>query len=133
VRRCEVDKSVGLRRFVWNLNSDPGITFSANNQVIQGAAPAGGRGAGAPAGAGAQADTNRAATTTTPGPTLQSCTAPAPQGGFGGGGRGGANNGVRVPNGIYRAQLGRMVNGVVTPVGPIQSFEVKALLEPQPW
>jgi hypothetical protein len=134
VRRCEVDKSVGLRRFVWNLNSDPGITFSANNQVIQGAAPAGGRGAGAPAGAGAQADTtNRAATTTTQGPTLQSCTAPAPQGGFGGGGRGGANNGVRVPNGIYRAQLGRMVNGIVTPAGPIQSFEVKALLEPQPW
>ena len=106
---------------------------SANNQVIQGAAPASGRGAGAPAGAGAPTDTTNRAASTTQAPTLQSCTAPAPQGGFGGGGRGAANNGSRVPNGIYRAQLGKMVNGAVTPIGPVQSFEVKALLEPQPF
>jgi photosystem II stability/assembly factor-like uncharacterized protein len=128
VRRCEVDKDVGLRRFVWNLNSDPGITFNANDQVIQGGPPAGGRGAGAPA----AGDSANQAPATTQSPALQKCDAPPPQGG--GRGRGGAGaNGVRVPNGLYRAQLGRMVNGVVTPIGPVQSFEVKALLDPQPW
>ncbi|HET9423730.1 MAG TPA: hypothetical protein VFO55_00055 [Gemmatimonadaceae bacterium] len=132
VRRCEVDKSVGLRRFVWNLNSDPGITFGANNQVIQGG-PGGGRGAGAPIGAGAPpaAGADTTARATPQGPTIQQCNAPAPQGGFGGG-RGGVPTGARVPNGMYRAQLGKMVGGVVTPIGPMQSFEVKALLPPQP-
>ena len=38
-----------------------------------------------------------------------------------------------MPNGIYRAQIGRMTGTTVTPLGPSQSFEVKALLTPQPW
>jgi photosystem II stability/assembly factor-like uncharacterized protein len=128
VRRCELDKSQGLKRFVWNLNADPGITFNASNQVIAGGPPAGGRG-----GAGAPARPDSAAPTTQPaGPTLQSCTAQAGGGGGFGGGRGGAGA-ARVPNGSYRAQIGRMAGNVFTPIGPSQIFEVKALLTPQPW
>ena len=57
---------------------------------------------------------------------------PAAGGGFGGGGRGGPTF-ARVPNGIYRAQIGRMVGNTVTSIGPSQTFEVKARLTPQPW
>jgi photosystem II stability/assembly factor-like uncharacterized protein len=127
VRRCELDKGAGLKRFAWNLNADQGITFNANNQVVL------------PPPVMARPDTARrdstAAQPAPSGPTLPACVAaPAQGGGFGGGGgRGGFGAAARVPNGIYRAQIGRMVGSNVTPVGPSQTFEVKALLTPQPW
>jgi hypothetical protein len=106
VRRCELDRSAGLRRVAWGLVPD---------------APAG-RGAGGGGGAGGGADS--AATPSAP--TLQPCVAPAGRGGFGGGGgRGGG--GQRVPNGSYTASIGRMVGTTVTPIGPSQSFLVLPL------
>jgi hypothetical protein len=132
VRRCEVDKTAGLKRFVWNLNADPGISFNANNQVVTGGAPAGGRG-NPPANPAADSSASSAANTSQ-GSTLQQCVPPTPAPGAGGGGRGGfGGGGARVPNGIYRAQIGKMVGGIFVPLGPTQSFEVKALLTPQPW
>jgi photosystem II stability/assembly factor-like uncharacterized protein len=126
VRRCELDKTAGLRRFVWNLNADPGLSLAAMTQ------PAGaGRGTGGAA-ASPPASTTAAATTATA-PTLQMCVAPAGVpafgGGGGGGGRGGAGGPQRVPNGIYRASIGKMVGGVVTSIGPAQTFNVLALLQ----
>ena len=44
------------------------------------------------------------------------------RGGFGGGR--GANQGVLVPPGRYRATLGRQVGDVVTPIGSPQTFAV---------
>src|SRR5688572_8666089 len=109
VRRCELDKTAGLRRVSWALVPDAPVT------------PAG-RGAGGAGRAGGGADS--AATTSTP--TMQPCVAPAGRGGFGGGGgRGGG--GQRVPNGSYTATIGKMVGTTVTPVGPSQSFLVLPL------
>jgi hypothetical protein len=126
VRRCELDKTAGLKRFVWNLNADPGIAFNANNQIV--AAPfnqGAGRGA-----AGADSSSPQPAASS---PAIQSCTAAPAAGGFGGGGGRGGPSIARVPNGVYRAQIGKMVGTTVTPIGPSQTFEVKALLAPQPW
>ena len=126
VRRCEIDKTAGLKRFTWNLNADPGLSFGPTGQVIQsGAGRAGGGGAPTtpPATGGAA-----------PTPTMQMCVAPAGNGGFGGGGGGGGGRGgqnaQRVPNGLYRASIGKMVGTTVTTIGPSQTFEVKALLQP---
>jgi hypothetical protein len=120
VRRCELDKAEGLKRFVWNLNADPGITFDANDRVVQ-------RPFTRPdSGASQQPAAN--------GPTPQSCTATGGgRGGFGGGGRGGGPQIARVPNGIYRASISKMVGNTSTSLGPSQTFEVKALLAPQPF
>jgi len=109
VRRCELDKTTGLRRVAWGLVPDAPVT------------PAG-RGAGGGGRAGGGADS--AATPTAP--TMQPCVVPAGRGGFGGGGgRGGG--GQRVPNGSYTATLGKMVGTTVTPIGPSQSFLVLPL------
>ena len=119
VRRCELDKTQGLKRFVWNLNADAGTTFNANGQAV------------VPPPVTARPDTGAAAA---PATSLPMCIAAAGAGGGfggGGGGRGGAPS--RVPNGIYRAQIGRMVGNTVTSIGPSQTFEVKALLTPQPY
>jgi photosystem II stability/assembly factor-like uncharacterized protein len=124
VRRCELDKSVGMKRVVWNLNADPGITFNNNGGVSNAGAPAGGRGAVPPA------STDSSRTGVASSPAVPSCEPPPNAGrGFGGGGRGGFGA-QRVPNGVYRASIGKMVNGVVIPLGPSQTFEVKALLQP---
>jgi hypothetical protein len=135
IRRCELDKTPGLKRFAWNLNADPGIAFNANNQPIQGGAPAGGRGGQGGGRGGAGGADSAAVTPTTPpaAPTIQSCTPAAGAGGGFGGGRGGGGGAARVPNGFYRAQIGWMIGSTVTPIGPSQTFEVKALLTPQPW
>jgi hypothetical protein len=110
VRRCELDKSAGLRRVAWGLIPDAPVT------------PAAGRGAGGAGRAGGGADSATTSTT----PTIQPCVAPAGRGGFGGGGgRGGG--GQRVPNGSYTASIGRMVGSTVTPIGPSQSFLVLPL------
>ena len=112
VRRCELDKSPGLRRVAWGLIPDTPATPG------RGGAPGGG-GAGGGRGAGA-ADTSAA----TSGQTgIPSCTTTAPAGR--GGGRGGG--GQRVPNGSYTATIGRMVGTTVTPIGPSQSFLVLPL------
>ena len=122
IRRCELEKSQGLKRFVWNLNADPGITFNANNQVVSSPVPP------------ARPDTANPSTSQPANPSLQSCTAaPGGGGGFGGGGGRGGPSIARVPNGIYRAQIGKMVGSTVTSIGPSQQFEVKALLAPQPF
>jgi photosystem II stability/assembly factor-like uncharacterized protein len=129
VRRCELDKTAGLKRFVWNLNADPGMTFGTNNQPILGI-PGGGRGQGG-GGRGGAADTVPA--TAQPQSALGSCAGGGGLAGGFGGGRGGGGGAGRVPNGIYRAQIGRMVGNTVTSIGPSQTFEVKALLPAQPF
>jgi hypothetical protein len=109
VRRCELDKTAGLRRVAWGLIPDAPAAGRAG-------APATGRGAGTP-------DTTA---TTTSQSAVPPCVAPAGRGGFGGGGgRGGG--GQRVPNGSYTATIGKMVGTTVTPVGPSQSFLVLPL------
>jgi hypothetical protein len=135
VRRCELDKTAGLKRFVWNLNGDPGLAVAgaqAGGRGGAGGGGGGGRGAAggtAPPAAGAPAATSTTAAT----PNVQMCVPPAgAAGGFGGGGggpgRGGAG-GLRVPNGVYHASIGKMVGTTVTPIGPTQTFNVLALLE----
>lgn len=120
MRRCELDRTPGLRRFVWNLNGDPVAGPQAGR-----AGGGGGRG-GAPGGAPAGTDSARSATPAAP--ALTACTgAPGGGGGFGGG-RGGAQA-TRVPTGVYRASIGRMVGTTVTPIGPVQSFSVLPLLQ----
>jgi hypothetical protein len=107
VRRCELDKTAGLRRVAWGLIPDAPVT------------PAGRGGAGG-AGAGRGAGTPPDTTAATPAAMAQ-CNAPAGRGG----GRGGG--GQRVPNGSYSATLGKMVGTTVTPIGPSQSFIVLPL------
>jgi hypothetical protein len=105
VRRCELDRTPGLRRVSWGLVPDaptPGRAGGAG----------GGRGAGAPDSASAPAA-----------PTIASCSAAPGRGGFGGRGGGGQ----RVPNGSYTARIGRMTGTIVTPIGPSQSFLVLPL------
>jgi hypothetical protein len=109
VRRCELDKTAGLRRVAWGLvpDSPPAATGAA------GRGAGGGRGAGAP-------DSTAAAEP----PGVPSCTAAPGRGGVGGG-RGGG--GQRVSNGAYTATVGKMVGTTVTPIGPSQSFLVLPL------
>ena len=113
VRRCELDKSPGLRRVSWGLIPDAPVTPGRAGT----AGGAGGRGTGA-------ADSASTGTA----PAMQPCIAPAGRAGGGGGGRGGG--GQRVPNGAYTASIGRMVGTTVTPIGPSQSFLVLPLLQP---
>ena len=113
VRRCELDKSPGLRRVSWGLIPDAPVTPGRGGT----AGGAGGRGTGA-------ADSASTGTA----PAMQPCIAPAGRAGGGGGGRGGG--GQRVPNGAYTASIGRMVGTTVTPIGPSQSFLVLPLLQP---
>jgi hypothetical protein len=50
--------------------------------------------------------------------------------GGGGGGRGGGGGGGQpVQPGRYFAQLGKVTGGSATPIGPVQSFEVKPLIK----
>ncbi|HEX6315614.1 MAG TPA: hypothetical protein VFZ73_12180, partial [Gemmatimonadaceae bacterium] len=107
VRRCELDKTPGLRRVAWGLVPDAPATPG------RGGGAGGGRGAGTPDSASAPGT-----------PTMASCTAAPGRGGFGGG-RGGG--GQRVPNGSYTATIGRMIGTIVTPIGPSQSFLVLPL------
>jgi hypothetical protein len=131
VRRCELDKNPGLRRFVWNLSGDPapggGGGRGAGGPGGRGGAGGGGGGGGGGAGgrgAGGAPDTTAAATQA----ALGACVG----GGGGGGGRGGGGGGTRVANGMYRASIGKMVGTTVTPIGPSQTFEVLPLLVPTP-
>jgi len=110
VRRCELDKTAGLRRVSWGLVPDAPVT------------PAG-RGAGGAGRGGAPADS----VATSSAPTIQPCVAPAGRAGGGGGGGGRGGGGQRVPNGSYTATIGRMVGTTVTPIGPSQSFLVLPL------
>ncbi len=143
VRRCELDRSVGLRRLAWNLNSDPVAPDSATIRRLTAQFAA-----TTPAGAGrAPADTS-ARTTPPAAATLQSCAA-GTVAGFGGGGGGGGGAGgpggfggpgalaaalrgqpQRVPSGIYKAAIGVLVGTTVTAVGPSQTFSVLPLLVP---
>ena len=65
VRRCELDKTAGLRRFVWNLNADR---------------PDGGPSSGGGGGGGEERPAPRAAGSATPPapPNIQLCVPPAP-------------------------------------------------------
>jgi len=131
VRRCELDKTAGMRRFAWNLNGDPGVGAAVGG---------GGRGAGGGGGGGGGGGAPVAAPPATAPPAggagalppvIQLCIANPVAAGFGGGGGGRGGPGVqRVPPGAYRASIGKMVAGVVTPIGPSQTFSVLALLQP---
>jgi hypothetical protein len=109
VRRCELDKTGGLRRVAWGLIPDAPVTPA-------GRGGAGGGGGGAGRGAGAP-DSSAASGPAAP----AQCSAPPGRvGGRGGGGQ-------RVPNGSYSATIGKMVGTTVTPIGPAQSFLVLPL------
>lgn len=96
VRRMDLDKTAGLRRFVWNLRGDaPAAPTRPTDQATSDGDDdqAAGRGAGA---------------------------APAQvPGGFGR-----AQQGQLVTPGRYEAVLGKRVGDKVTPIGPAQSFYV---------
>jgi hypothetical protein len=115
VRRCELDKTPGLRRVAWGLVPDAPVTPGR----VGGAAGGAGGGGGAAPGRAGGADS----TATPAAGSIPSCTAGPGRGGFGGRGGGGQ----RVPNGAYTASIGRMVGTTVTPIGPSQSFLVLPL------
>jgi hypothetical protein len=98
VREMTVDKTVGLRRALWNLRGDP-------------AAGGGGRG-GRGAGPGAVEPV-------LPSDDDEEAAAVVPQGRGGGGGFG-----PLVGPGTYHAQLGKKVGDTVTPIGARQTFQV---------
>ncbi len=131
VRRCELDRSVGLRRLVWNLNSDPVAPDSATVRRLT--AQFAGQGAAAAAAVPADSAARAARPAAN---TVQSCALAGPAGGFGGGGGAGGAGGLaaalrgqpqRVSAGVYKASIGTMVGTVVTPIGAAQSFSVLAL------
>lgn len=133
VRRCELDRAPGLRRFVWNLNGDP-VAAPAGGRGGPGAGGGrgGGGGGGGRGGAPPATPDSAAATPAAPAaPAMTACVGGAGGGGgFGGGGRGGAGGvATRVPMGVYRASIGRMVGTTVTPIGPVQTFSVLPLLQ----
>lgn len=125
-RRCELDKTPGLKRFAWNLNGDPAPLDSAQQRRLR---QQFGGGQTPPA---ARPTTDSSASGPRPPQnSLQPCVV---AGGQGGGGavpaflRGG--QAPRVPNGTYTARLGKMVGTTVTPVGPAHTFSVLPLLQP---
>ena len=125
VRRCELDKSPGLRRVPWGLTADAAPAAPGRGGA------GGGGGGGVPGRAGGAAGAPAAAgdsSTSAQSSGLQPCVPPpgAGRGGGGGGGRGGGA-GTRVPNGVYSASIGKMIGTTVTPIGPSQSFQVLPL------
>jgi hypothetical protein len=110
VRRCELDKTAGLRRVSWGLVPDAPVT------------PAG-RGAGGAGRGGTPADS----VATSSAPTIQPCVAPA--------GRAEAEEvvvavaaaGSACLTGPTRRLLARWSGTTVTPIGPSQSFLVLPL------
>jgi hypothetical protein len=141
VRRCELDKTAGFRRFAWGLNTDPAPFDSAAAGAAGGRGAGGGRGGrggagggaagrGGAAGAGAPPAPGAAAPAPTPGITAcgpAAGGAGGPGGGGGGGGGRGGPGGGRVNPGVYRASIGKMVGTTVTAIGPSQTFQVIAL------
>jgi hypothetical protein len=111
VRRCELDKSAGLRRVAWGLNADPSPQADSAAAAGRGGAAGGAAGAGAP-------EANQ----------IQPCVGGGGAGRGGGGGRGGRGGagGGRVPNGVYTASIGKMAGQAtsVTRIGPAQTFSV---------
>jgi hypothetical protein len=144
VYRTELPKEQGLRRTMWNLRpgtpvvpGPAGATGATGATGAAGAGAAGGRGgrggrggaAGGAGAAGAGAAGAGAAGAGAAGAGAQGAGANAqaavPQGPPPGGGRGGGP--ALVSNGIYHAQLGKMVGETVTPIGAPQTFRVKPL------
>ena len=108
VRRCELDRSMGLKRITWNLNGDPTpIAPPATTSVPADSAPRPPQAA-----------------------PVQSCAMGALPAGFAGGGPARPGQPQRVAFGVYRASIGVMRGTTVTPMGPSQSFSVLPLLEP---
>ncbi len=107
VRRCELDKTPGLRRVAWPLTMD---TSSEDD----GSVDTGGVDEERGTGTAASSDSTARA------PSIPSCSAEAAgsRGGRGGGAR-------RAPTGYYTAALGTMRGTQVTAVGKAQSFLVK--------
>ncbi len=97
VREMALDKTTGFRRVLWNLRADP---------PAQAAPPAGG--VVAPVGRAGEAGRGG-----------------APAGFQGRGGRGGGGGGQVVDAGTYHAQISKKVGDTVTPVGPMQTFQVR--------
>jgi len=135
VRRLDLDKTTGFRRLTWNLRGDQPAANAGDvdpwpttedrdeleqqqqaepppQQQPQAGQPAGGRGAGGRQGGAAGG--------------RQGGAAGGAQGGGGFGGRG--QQMAFVPLGLYRAQLAKVTGETVTPVGPVQTFQVKPLL-----
>jgi hypothetical protein len=126
IRRCELDKTAGLRRITWNLMTDPQPVAVAQQGANTPDRPVADTAAAAPPAQPAQ-------------PTLTSCSGGGAggvggRGGGGGGGGGGqaaAAQPQRVLPGVYRASIGKLVGTQLTTIGPAQTFSVLALPEPQ--
>src|SRR5699024_6111972 len=76
VRRCELDRSAGLRRFVWNLNGDP-VAAPAGGRGGPGAGGGRGGGGGGRGGAppaAARPDSATATPATPAAPAMTACT-----------------------------------------------------------
>jgi photosystem II stability/assembly factor-like uncharacterized protein len=95
VREMAVSKEVGLHRTLWNLRGD----------AVAGAPGRGGRGGSPALSAGGVEE------------EVESVFLQGP-------GRGGGGFGPLVAPGTYHAQLGKKVGDTVTPVGPMQTFQV---------
>jgi len=129
VRRCELERTAGLRRFVWNLNGDPVAAPAGGGRGGAGGGR-GGAGGGRDGGGGAPpAAALDSAAAAPAAPAMTACTGGQGGGGFGGGGRGGGAAATRVPTGVYRASIGRLSGTTVTPLGPSQAFSVLPLLQ----
>lgn len=130
VRRCELDRTPGLKRFAWNLNGDPAPASAGGARGGRGGGGGGAAGGAIEAGTPATTDSTNArggAAATGGAPAITACV--GGQGGaFGRGGRGGGS--TRVPTGIYKASIGRMSGTTVTQIGPAQTFSVLPLLQP---
>ncbi len=130
VRRVQVDAAPGLHRAVWDLRGD--AAFGAPAEDVEpdpeaAEADADARGAGVSAPGGEPADQRADAAQARPrGPdgdrreARQAAPAPPPASGR-------RPRAVLVSPGIYQVQLVRERTGSVTPVGPVQTVEVRAL------
>jgi photosystem II stability/assembly factor-like uncharacterized protein len=126
VRTCELSKTAGLTRIVWNLAGNAGAGGGRG-----GAGGRGGGGGGRGGGGGGAGAVDPADSTALPAP--QADVAAGPCGGAigddgGAQGRGGGGGGgQRVPDGTYRASISKMVGTTSTQIGPSQTFRVMQL------
>lgn len=126
-RSCELDRTPGLKRFVWNLNGDPVPPDSAQMARMR-------RQFGGQMPAAMQAQMDSVARGRPAPQAMQACTGFGGGGGGGGGGFGAAallrGQAPRVPNGRYTATLNLQTGDTLTKVGPSQTFMVLPLLQP---
>jgi photosystem II stability/assembly factor-like uncharacterized protein len=125
VRQLDASNQAGMHRTPWDLREPPpaggrgfgrGAAADDNAEPPGGDNPPQGGGAGRGAAGGGAGRGGRGG-----------AGAPAAAAGGGGGGRGGRGGGPLVKPGTYTVQLGKLVNGTVTPLGEARKVDVVAL------